>query len=162
MFLERFQKLTHLYQLILLPFWLSVDEVRHSHTIIKRRFQMDSGIKYLINLGYLLAFPLKRSCCTTGKLRDKNSSFRAVFASISLSRFKSFASWPSIKQAIKLINSHFWTIKFAFSLMIAGTLTISVFLWGKDFKSSLMSLFMGLGKVCKIFSEESPAYFEKK
>ena len=38
MFLERLQKLTHLYQLILLPFWLSVDEVRHSHTIIKRRF----------------------------------------------------------------------------------------------------------------------------
>ena len=58
--------------------------------------------QHLINLGYLLAFPLKRSCGAAGKLRDSNSSFRAVFASVSLSHFKSFVSCPSIKEGLKL------------------------------------------------------------
>ena len=104
-----------------------------------------------MNLG-LLAFHLKRSCGTTGKLRDSNSSFKAVSASISLSHFKSFISWSSIKQSICVFFNDF----------IALTLTISFFIRGSGFKSSLMSLFMGFGKVCKRFSEESLVYFHEE
>ena len=65
------------------------------YVLLIRRFKMGSLEKHLKNLGCSLTFPLKWSCGTTSKLSYSNSSFRAVFASISMSHFKCFVSWPS-------------------------------------------------------------------
>ena len=49
-------------------------------------------LKCSINSGLLLAFPLSQKSGTTGRLRDTNSSFKAVLESISLSNFKNLVS----------------------------------------------------------------------
>ena len=56
--LERLQKISHLYQMILLPFWQSVHEVRHSQTIIKRKFKMDSRVR-TFNEPWLVTISIK-------------------------------------------------------------------------------------------------------
>ena len=61
------------------------------YVLLIRRFKMGSLVK-AFNKPWLL---IKWSCGTTSKLSYSNSSFRAVFASISMSHFKCFVSWPS-------------------------------------------------------------------
>ena len=109
-----------------------------------RRFKMGSLVKSFIKLGCLLAFPLKRSCDTISKLCYSNSSFRAVFASISLSHFKCFVSWPSRSKTF--IDSCCRTYVFLNNFIVL-TLTISVVVWRK-----------GLQKYFTRFAK----YFQKK
>ena len=68
---------------------------------------------------------------------------------------------------LQAVNCHwFLLLKFKICALlnkfIALTLTIPVFVWRSGFKSWMMSLFMGFGKVCKIFPEESSAYLHKE
>ena len=127
--LKTLSKIRNLYQRILLPFWLVIDEVRHSEDLKSAHLY-----KVLLKLGCLLAFPLKRSCDTTSKLFYSNSSFRAVFASISLSHFKCFVSWPSSSKTF--IDSSCWTCVFLNNFIVL-TLTISVVVWRKGLQKYL-------------------------
>ena len=159
MFLECLHKLNHLYQLLLLLFWLGYLQPE-AVTLFKKRLRLFWHDCFAVNFAKFLRTPFFKerlwrallNINTTGRLRDSNSCFKDVFASNS---FKSLVSWSSIKRSIMLsIGSRFWNFKLHFMSL---HWLFSIFVWRSSFKSSLVSLLTGFSKGCKIFLQESSA-----
>ena len=60
--LEGLQKIGHLCHLIPLHFWHSIDELCHSHTIIKRKFKIDSRVR-TSNKSWLISVSITTKLC---------------------------------------------------------------------------------------------------